>query len=133
MHARLADARAGAVVVFAGTVREFTRGRQTLFLEYEAYERMADAKLRAVRDACMQRWPLCRAALWHRVGRLELTEISVLVGAASPHRKDAFAAAQYAIDTLKQTVPIWKRETWSGGSDWASCSREITEVYDAPR
>ncbi len=110
---------AGAVVVFAGTAREFTKGRQTLYLRYEAYADMATKQMEEIAAACQTRWPGATVALWHRVGRLEITDISVLIGVSTPHRKDAFAAAQYAIDTLKQTVPIWKKEFYADGEiEW---------------
>ncbi|MHB1628060.1 MAG: molybdenum cofactor biosynthesis protein [Bacilli bacterium] len=110
---------AGAVVVFAGTAREFTKGRQTLYLRYEAYADMAIKQMEDIAAACQARWPGATVALWHRVGRLEITDISVLIGVSAPHRKDAFAAAQYAIDTLKQTVPIWKKEFYADGEiEW---------------
>jgi len=119
MHERMNTTSAGAVVVFAGTVREFTHGRQTLRLEYEAYDAMALAKLRKVETLCRERWPIERMAIWHRLGTLELADISVLIGVATPHRHDAFAACEYAIQTLKQIVPIWKKEYFSDGtSKW---------------
>ncbi len=119
MYDHVLRAAAGAVVLFSGTVREFTRGRQTDYLEYEAYEEMALEKMRAVKNACVDRWPDAHVALWHRVGRLALTETSVLIGVSTPHRKDAFAAGQFAIDTLKRTVPIWKKEFFSDGQvEW---------------
>lgn len=133
MYARLRDPRAGAIVVFAGTVREWTKGRQTLRLEYEAYEEMAMRELAGVRDACRARWPACRVALWHRTGRLELEEISVLVGVSTPHRKDAFAAAQYGIDTLKRTAPIWKREFYTDGQvTWGGPEGDWMPVREPP-
>ena len=115
MFAAVASAHSGAVVVFAGTVREWTRGRQTLRLEYEAYDEMAVAKLREVTAACKERWPIDRICIWHRVGVLEIGETSLLVGVSTPHRKDAYAAAEFAVNTLKRIVPIWKKEWYANG------------------
>lgn len=115
MFAAVASAKSGAVVVFAGTVREWTRGRQTLRLEYEAYDDMAVAQLREVTGACRERWPIDRICIWHRVGVLEIGETSLLVGVSTPHRKDAYAAAEFAVNTLKRIVPIWKKEWYADG------------------
>ncbi|MCY0869031.1 MAG: molybdopterin converting factor subunit 1 [Firmicutes bacterium] len=116
MYRWLSGPDAGAVVLFFGTVREWTRGRQTRYLAYEAYDGMAHAQLRAVADDCLTRFSVSRVALWHRTGELRLTDISVLVGVASAHREPAFAAGKYAIDTLKRTVPIWKKEHFADGT-----------------
>lgn len=119
MYAFVLRRTAGAVIVFAGTVREFTKGRQTLYLRYEAYANMAVKKMEEIAAECQKRWPGATVALWHRVGHLDITDISVLIGVSTPHRKDAFAATQFAIDTLKQTVPIWKKEFYADGEiEW---------------
>lgn len=119
MHERVSTSAAGAVVVFAGTVREFTRGRQTLHLQYEAYEEMASSKINEVITRTRDQWPVIKMAIWHRTGTLQLTDISVLIGVSTAHRHDAFAAAEYAIMTLKQIVPIWKKEFFADGSqEW---------------
>lgn len=119
VYGRITTPEMGAVVLFGGTVREFTGGRRTLRLEYEAYPEMACKKMQEIKWECEKKWPGSRVVIWHRVGRLELTETSVLVGASSPHRADAFAAARHAIDTLKKTVPIWKKEFYAdGGTEW---------------
>jgi len=117
MHAYVTDPGAGAVVVFAGTVREFTRGRQTLRLQYEAYEQMALTKLEEVVKRAREQWPIIKMAIWHRTGTLDLTDISVLIGVCTAHRHDAFEAAEYAIKTLKQIVPIWKKEFFADGTE----------------
>jgi molybdopterin synthase catalytic subunit len=111
---------AGAVVTFLGVVREESEGRGGVTgLTYEAYEEEAERSMRRIVDELRARWPdVTRVAVLHRVGQLELCEPSVAVVVSSPHRADAFDAARYAIDTLKETVPIWKREHWSEGSDW---------------
>jgi molybdopterin synthase catalytic subunit len=112
---------AGAVVTFAGVVRDHAEGRSgVVAMTYEAYEGPA---LRALDDIAAEtriRWPeVERIVLWHRVGELRLSETSVLVVVSAPHRKAAFEAAEFAIDTLKEAAPIWKQEHWAGGSDWA--------------
>ena len=114
----------GGIVTFCGTVRDHSDGRATVTsLEYEAYEEQVVPRLSAVASAARARWPkIGRLALLHRVGRLEVGEVAVVVAASTPHRAEAFAAAQFCIDTLKHTVPIWKRETWEGGSDWSVCA-----------
>lgn len=111
----------GAVVTFCGTVRDFSDGRPDVTsLEYEAYDSVAPRRLREVADTARGRWPeLARVALLHRVGTLDVGEVAVVVAVSSPHRAEAFEAAQFCIDTLKETVPIWKRETWAGGREWA--------------
>ena len=120
----------GAVVVFLGVVRDHSEGRDGVVgLTYEAYEDEALRRLEAVVTECRRRWPVVdRLALLHRVGDLALSEASVAVVASSPHRPEAFEAARFCIDTLKETVPIWKREHWSGGSDWGQCAHDIRPV-----
>lgn len=120
----------GAVVVFSGTVRDHAEGRPGVsLLEYEAYETQVVPRLAAIAAEARTRWPsLGRVVLLHRVGPLRLTESSVLVVASAPHRGDAFDAARFGIDSLKATVPIWKREHWAGGVDWGLAATEITEV-----
>jgi molybdopterin synthase catalytic subunit len=120
----------GAVVVFLGVVRDHSEGREGVRgLTYEAYEEEAARKLAAVAAECRVRWPVVeRLALLHRLGDLALSDASVAVIASSPHRAEAFEAARFCIDTLKETVPIWKREHWEGGSDWATCSHEVRTV-----
>ena len=109
----------GAVVLFLGTVRELTEGRRTIALDYEAYGPMAEAKLQELEAEARRQWPLDRVAIVHRVGHLELGDVSVAVAVSSAHRHVAFEAARFLIDTLKQTVPIWKKENWSDGTtEW---------------
>src|SRR5271154_4441194 len=109
----------GAVVVFDGFVRNNFKGRQTLYLDYEAYEPMAYAKMREIGAEIRAKFPVHRLAIVHRLGRLEIGETSVLIAVSSPHRGAAFDACRYAIDTLKKTVPIWKKEFFVGGAVWA--------------
>ncbi len=108
----------GAVVTFLGTTRDRTEGRNVLHLEYEAYRPMADNKLAEIEEEIRQRWGIEDVAIAHRLGRLEIEEISLVVAVASPHRGQAFAACQYAVDRIKQTVPIWKKEYFEGGEVW---------------
>jgi len=117
-------------VLFMGTVRNFADGRPAVTaLEYEAYEEAVGPRLAAVAAEARRRWPpLGRVALLHRVGRLEVGAASVLVAVSAPHRDEAFAAARYCIDTVKETVPIWKREEWEGGDGWSARSSPVTEV-----
>jgi molybdopterin synthase catalytic subunit len=108
---------AGAVVTFLGTVRNNTGGRGVQFLEYEAYTPMAEKKMAEIAQEIYEKWGLEHVAMIHRVGRLEIGEVSVAVAVASPHRKDGFEACKYAMDRLKQIVPIWKREVWEDGEE----------------
>jgi molybdopterin synthase catalytic subunit len=110
---------AGAVVLFLGTTRAVTAGRHTLALDYEAYGEMAERKLRELADEAMRRWPVVHCGIVHRLGRVPLAEPSVAVAVSTPHRQDAFEAGKWLIDTLKESVPIWKRETWADGTtEW---------------
>lgn len=120
----------GAVVLFSGTVRDHAEGRPGVsVLEYEAYAEQVEPRLAAIASEARARWPvLGRVALLHRVGRLELTESSVVVVVSALHRAEAFAGARFGIDTLKATVPIWKRETWEGGSDWGLDAHPVDPV-----
>lgn len=117
----------GAVVTFFGTVRDHEQGRPGVTsLEYEAYEVGASRAMSAIADEVRQRWEtLGRVALHHRVGLLAPCDVAVLVAVAAPHRNEAFEAARWCIDTLKATVPIWKYETWDGGSAWSTCTAPL--------
>jgi molybdopterin synthase catalytic subunit len=122
-HAALTDRvrsnMAGAVCTFLGTVREMTGDRQTSALEYESYPEMAGKKMAELEAEARRRWPIVDVALVHRVGHLDLGEVSVVVAVSCPHRKQAFEACQWLIDTLKEVVPIWKKEIWADGqTEW---------------
>ena len=108
----------GAVATFAGLVRNHNQGRTVRFLEYEAYEPLAVRALVRIIDEARGIWPDARLAVHHRIGRLEIGEASVAIVAASPHRRDAFAVCRYAIERVKQIVPIWKHEHFEGGDVW---------------
>ena len=125
---RASSPQAGAVVLFLGTVRESTRGRRTLWLDYECYPEMARSKLEELEAEARRRWPIVACEIVHRLGRLELGEASVGVAVSAPHRRDAFEAGQWLIDTLKEVVPIWKREHWADGStEWVHPGLEMQE------
>ena len=110
----------GAVCLFLGTVRDLTGDEVTVFLDYEAYPPMAEKKLAEIEAEVRNRWPVGEIALVHRLGRLGVGEVSVAVAVSTPHRADAFAACRFAIDTLKELVPIWKKDIApSGGQRWS--------------
>jgi len=120
--------QAGAVVVFVGTTREFTDGRQTVMLRYEAYREMAEAKLRELEATALTRWPLVGCTIVHRLGEVGLGQASVVVAVSSAHRAAAFESAQWIMDTLKRDVPIWKEEHWSDGSrEWVHPGLKLAE------
>lgn len=111
--------QAGATTLFLGTTREFTQGRQTVSLDYECYGEMAEKQMSALEQEARERWPLVEVAIVHRLGQVGLGEASVAIAVSSAHRKPAFEAGQWLIDTLKEVVPIWKREHWADGStEW---------------
>ena len=119
----------GAVVVFDGIVRDNTRGRRTLYLDYEAYEEMAERQMEALSAEAVERFGVRQVLVVHRLGRLEIGETSVLIVVASAHRGAAFEACRWVIDTLKKTVPIWKKETFADGAvcaDWEPFPAELT-------
>lgn len=120
----------GAVVLFSGTVRDHAEGRNGVtHLDYEAYDEQVLPRLSAIAAEMRHRWPaLGRVAIMHRVGRIDLGESSVIVVVSSPHRPDAFEAARFAIDTLKASAPIWKRESWEGGEGWGTGVHDVTDV-----
>ena len=116
---RVRHPEAGAVVLFLGTTRELTGGRQTVALDYEAYREMAEQKLAELEAEARRRWPVIECSITHRLGRVPPTEASVAIAVSTPHRADAFAAGQWLIDSLKHDVPIWKREQWADGTqEW---------------
>jgi molybdopterin synthase catalytic subunit len=108
----------GAVATFTGLVRDHNQDRRVRFLEYEAYEPLAVRALARIVDEARAAWPAVRLAIHHRTGRLEIGEASVIIVATAPHRADAFSACRYAIERVKQIVPIWKREHFEGGEVW---------------
>jgi molybdopterin synthase catalytic subunit len=109
---------AGAVATFLGTVRRSSRGREVLYLEYEAFEEMAEPMLSALGDELTAKHGLSRVAIHHRIGRVEIGEASVVIAVSAPHRAAALDACREAIDTLKTTIPLWKKEVYAGGEEW---------------
>ncbi|PAV29217.1 molybdenum cofactor biosynthesis protein MoaE [Virgibacillus profundi] len=119
---------AGAVNTFIGTVREFTKGKRTLYLEYQAYASMAEKKLEEIGREIDQKWGDAKTAIAHRTGRLDISDIAVVIAVSTPHRKDAFEASRYAIERIKEMVPIWKKENWEDGTLWIGDQKE-TKSY----
>lgn len=115
---RVSSPAVGAVVNFAGIVRGTNAGHQVHYLEYEAYPEMAEPMLAQIAEQVKARWPVEEVAIVHRVGRLEIGEVSIVIAVASGHRQGAFEAGRYAIDRVKEIVPIWKKEYFEGGEVW---------------
>jgi molybdopterin synthase catalytic subunit/molybdopterin converting factor small subunit len=116
--AEVADERAGGIATFTGTVRRQSRGREVLYLEYEAYAEMAEDVIAQLAAELDETHDLCGISIHHRVGRVEIGEPSVVIAVSAPHRQDALAACREAIDRLKETVPLWKKEVYGDGSEW---------------
>lgn len=116
----LQSEQAGAIDVFMGVVRDNTQERPVDRLEYEAYDRMAISEMQKIADEARQQWPLLRYVIIHRKGTLQIGEMAVLIGVATAHRADAFDACRYMIDTIKKTVPIWKKEVFTNGEAWVN-------------
>jgi molybdopterin synthase catalytic subunit len=129
---RVADGGAGGTVVFVGTVRDHHRGKKVVGLEYEAYAPMAEAKLEEIELESRRRWPVRQMSIVHRTGRLRVGDVSVVVAVSAEHRAEAFEASRFAIESLKRTVPIWKREvTPDGKTEWVEGER-IERLEVAP-
>jgi len=111
---------AGAVNVFIGTVRNKTLDKQVKSLDYEVYDPMAKKEIQKIIDKAAEKWPILKAVVIHRKGHLEIGDAAVVIAISTPHRKASFEACEYIIDTLKQTVPIWKKEIFEGGEEWVS-------------
>lgn len=118
----LQSTQAGAIDLFLGVVRDNTQDRPVDRLEYEAYDRMAISEMRKIADEAHHRWPILRYTIIHRKGTLLIGEMAVLIGVATAHRADAFEACRYIIDTIKQTVPIWKKEVFTNGEVWVNAN-----------
>ena len=112
------DPEAGAIVTFIGTTRNNNDGRKVIALDYEAYPEMAEKELARVGEEATKRWEICRMAIVHRLGPVQITEPSVIIAVSSAHRDGAFAACRFAIEEIKRTVPIWKKEVYEGGEIW---------------
>ena len=119
---------AGAAVLFVGSTRQFTNRKETTKLEYECYEAMAIKKMEELRGLAMEKWPIEKCSVVHRIGLVELGEASIAIAVSTPHRVASFAAAEWLVDTLKQQVPIWKREFWADGSEeWVHPDESVLE------
>ena len=126
--ARAQSPQAGAVLLFLGVTRQHTQGRETRELHYEAYDEMACNELATLEAEARQRWDLLDCLIVHRLGCVPLGEASVAIVTASPHRRAAFAAGEWLIDTIKERVPIWKQETWADGTtEWVHPTEEMTK------
>lgn len=112
--------QAGGINVFIGTVRDQTKGKKVVHLEFEAYERMALTEIQKIANEMMKRWQLHKVLIHHRTGVLRIGEVPVIIAVSASHRAAAFEACRYAIDTLKQTVPIWKKEVFEDGEEWVA-------------
>jgi molybdopterin synthase catalytic subunit len=121
---KVVQREAGAITTFIGTVRELTHGKKTLFLIYEAYEAMAVKKLEQIGREIEEKWAGSKVAITHRVGRLDITDIAVVIAVSTPHRADAYEANRYAIERIKEIVPIWKKEHWDDGEEWIGNQKE---------
>lgn len=115
---RVSSAASGAVAVFVGVAREFSEGRRVVFLQYEAYQEMAERKMGEIVAEIKQKWTVNDVAMLHRVGVLQIGETSIVIAVSAAHRRDALAACQYAIERVKEIVPIWKKEVFEDGSRW---------------
>ncbi|MGP4106656.1 molybdenum cofactor biosynthesis protein MoaE [Virgibacillus sp. L01] len=123
---KVVRAEAGAVNTFIGTVREFTKGKRTLYLEYQAYQAMAEKKLAQIGDEINDKWNDAETAIVHRIGHLDISDIAVVIAVSTPHRNDSFEASRYAIERIKEIVPIWKKEHWEDGTKWVGDQKEQT-------
>ena len=121
---------AGAVTVFTGHVREWTKGVRTLYLAYEAYIPMAEKKLEQIGQEIEAKWPGAQVAIAHRIGELQVSDIAVVIAVSSPHRKAAYEANEYAIERIKEIVPIWKKEIWEDGEQWIGDQKKKPEGGD---
>ena len=116
----VADPSAGGTAVFVGTVRDQTKGKKVVRLEFEGYAPMAKKEMKKIAEQVVEKWQALHVSIHHRTGTLEIGEVPVVIAVATPHRKAAFEACEYAIDTLKETVPIWKKEIFKDGEIWVA-------------
>jgi len=121
---------AGAISTFIGIAREFTSGKRTLYLEYEAYIPMAVKQLEKIGEEIGAKWPEARVSIAHRTGRLNISEVAVAIAVSSPHRDQAFKASRYAIERIKEIVPIWKKEHWEDGTKWIGDQKETISYVE---
>ncbi len=114
----VSDPEAGAITTFIGTTRNNNEGRRVIALDYDAYPEMAEKELRRIGEDASKKWQICRMAIVHRIGPVQITQASVMIAVSSAHREAAFAACRFAIEEIKKTVPIWKKELYDGGELW---------------
>ncbi|TWI59148.1 molybdenum cofactor biosynthesis protein MoaE [Halalkalibacter nanhaiisediminis] len=132
--AKVSRRECGAISTFIGTVRELTHGKRTLKLEYQAYIPMAIKTLEQIGEEVRKKWPGSTIAITHRIGTLDISEIAVIIAVSTPHRKAAYEANEYAMERIKQIVPIWKKEFWEDGTKWIGDQLEKTPYPDgAPK
>jgi molybdopterin synthase catalytic subunit len=115
---KVEDRNAGAINTFIGTVREMTKGKKTLYLKYDAYIPMAEKKLAQIGTEIQEKFPDAKVAITHRIGELTISDIAVVIAVSTPHRADSFESSRYAIERIKEIVPIWKKEHWENGEEW---------------
>ncbi|WP_416151283.1 molybdenum cofactor biosynthesis protein MoaE [Salipaludibacillus sp. HK11] len=115
---KVEDRNAGAINTFIGTVRELTKGKKTLYLKYDAYVPMAEKKLSQIGEEIQEKYPDAKVAITHRIGELAISDIAVVIAVSTPHRADSFEGSRYAIERIKEIVPIWKKEHWDDGEEW---------------
>ena len=123
----------GAGLTFLGITRDIFMGKKVISLEYEAYEQMATKKLREIALELQERWSIPDVAFYHRIGRVDVGEVSLVVALGSPHREEAFAACKYAVDRLKEIVPIWKKEVYEDGEGWVESDKQKKAALAAQR
>ena len=131
LEAALENHENGAVVTFFGNVRRHSLGREVSYLEYEAYQPMAEKIMAKIVQEIGDRWDLHDVGIWHRTGRVNLGETSLLIVVGYPHRKEAFEAAAYCVDRIKEILPVWKKEVWTDGESWVEGSTHV-ELESAP-
>ncbi|PYZ93541.1 molybdenum cofactor biosynthesis protein MoaE [Salipaludibacillus keqinensis] len=127
---KVEDRNAGAINTFIGTVRELTKGKKTLYLKYDAYVPMAEKKLSQIGDEIQAKYPDAKVAITHRIGELAISDIAVVIAVSTPHRADSFDGSRYAIERIKEIVPIWKKEHWEDGEKWIGDQLEKTAYPD---
>lgn len=128
--ASVKNSESGAVITFLGTARRSSRGREVIFLEYDAYPEMAEKKMNEIISELIDKYEVKDAAFIHRIGKIELGETIVIIAVSAPHSKEAFEATRYAVKRLKSIVPIWKKEVWADGEEWIGYEGELSEEYN---
>lgn len=127
------DRNAGAITSFIGTVREMTKGKRTVYLKYEAYVPMAVKQLQLIGEEITKEWEGTKVAITHRIGELGISDVAVVIAVSSPHRAASFEACRYAIERIKEVVPIWKKEHWDNGEAWMGDQKETVSFDKMPK